>query len=122
MVDYNDIMRREVKCEYEMENEYTASDPESLAIAREEAEMAGEDFEGYPLQAMDFGYRTPCTAIELVEAMVRREALGREERALGACCGLREEASWKWLVRRRKGLINKELPNKLRFYQKTIKK
>jgi hypothetical protein len=116
-----DITHRFTEMDYQLDKQHTNSTPEDLLIARETCELAGEVFEGWPVQGIDFGYKTPCSGSEVVEDMVRRDVVSREERALSRDFGRQQEASWLWLVRRRKWLINKELPNKLRFYQKTIK-
>ena len=103
---------------YELEDTPCHTDPESLLIAAETAMLAGEDFEGYGVRGCDFGFKTPCSANEVVTAMCRRNAIREEDRQLSGDVGKREEMRWKRKVRRRTKVVDEEVPRKLwRFKQ-----
>ena len=97
----SDITHRASKYDYEIENLPSYTDPESLLIAMEACELAREDFEGFPMSGVDFGYRTPCTANEALRSMVRREVVGEEERLIPRDVSKVDELKWKRKVRRR---------------------
>ena len=108
-----DITQRAYQMNYEMEDQPSHTDPESLLIEAETARLAGEDFEGYPLRSSDSGFKTPCSAREVVTAMCRRNAIREEDRQLSGDVGKKEELRWKRKVRRRAEVVGEEVPRKL---------
>lgn len=108
--------------EYFIDDMNYQGSPEDFLLAKEEAVLSGEDFESHPLQAMDFGYKTPCTSEELIESFAVKTLKSEENRIFNRIETTREvlflERKWVKLIQERNDRLAELLPRLETMYAK----
>ena len=101
---------------------YQVQSPEDFLLAKEDACLANEDFEGSPYQSDILGFKTPHSSEEVIEIFARRKVLAEENQIFNQVeCNdeiTKSENRYKRLVAKRQPKIDELHPRMMKLYQR----